>query len=380
MTLAINAAIVFVCLAAALHAASIAVAILRCRPRPPLPSPPYDAPAVSIIRPICGLENFLEETLRSTFLIDYPRFEILFCIARADDAAAPLIRRLIADYPWIDARLLVGDERIGTNPKLNNMLKGWRDAAHPFIVFADSNVLMPRDYMQRLLQPFGPATGLVCSPPAATRPAGLAAEIECAFLNGYQARWQLFADAMGLGFAQGKSMMWRRADLQAAGGLRALTCELAEDAASTKVVRAMGKRVRIVEAPFVQPIGRRVLRDVWKRQVRWARLRRASFPLCFMPEILSGGLAPLAAASLLAAHSGLPVWPALLAAAFLWYGGEILLARVAGWPATARIALASILRDLTIPLLWLVAWRDSFEWRGNAMTVAEDEVTPAQLS
>jgi ceramide glucosyltransferase len=380
MSIMNGAAIVFLVLAAVLHAASIVIAVLRARPRPPLASPPYDAPAVSIVRPVCGLENFLEETLRSTFLIDYPRVEILFCLAHADDDAAPLIRRLIADYPWIDARLLVGDERISASPKLNNMLKGWRDASHPFIVFADSNVLMPRDYVQRHLEKFDPATGLVCSPPAGARPAGLAAEIECAFLNGYQARWQLFADAMGYGFAQGKSMMWRRADLQAAGGLRALTCELAEDAASTKVVRAAGRQVRIVDAPFAQPIGRRALRDVWKRQVRWARLRRASFPLCFVPEILSGGLAPLAAAGLLAAQSGLPVLPVLLAAALLWYGGELALARAAGWPATTRTAFASILRDLMIPLLWLVAWRDSFEWRGNAMTVAEDDASPASLS
>ena len=44
------------------------------------------------------------------------------------------------------------------------------------------------------------------------------AEVEAGFLNTYQARWQLAADSAGFGFAQGKSMLWRRdlLDAQAA--------------------------------------------------------------------------------------------------------------------------------------------------------------------
>src|SRR5438128_1355144 len=82
-----------------------------------------------------------------------------------------------------------------------------------------------------------PVTGLVCSPPVGCLPDGVFAELECAFLNTYQARWQCVADSAGYGFAQGKSMLWRRDLLERAGGIRVLASELAEDAASTKVVR-----------------------------------------------------------------------------------------------------------------------------------------------
>src|SRR5204862_5576935 len=121
---------------------------------------------------------------------------------------------------------------------------------HDFVVFADSNVLMPRDYLQRLLAQFDAETGLVCSPPIGSRPHNLWAEVECAFLNGYQARWQILVDTVGLGFAQGKTMMWRKADLDRAGGLRRLGGEVAEDAASTRVVREAGLKVRNIDAPF----------------------------------------------------------------------------------------------------------------------------------
>ncbi len=106
-------------------------------------------------------------------------------------------------------------------------------------------------------------------------PTELWAELECAFLNTYQARWQCFADFIGLGFAQGKAMLWRRELLDEAGGIEALADEVAEDAAATKIVRAQRLRVRLVTAPFAQPLGCRSVFDVWRRQLRWARLRRA---------------------------------------------------------------------------------------------------------
>ncbi|MBZ0149247.1 MAG: ceramide glucosyltransferase, partial [Pseudorhodoplanes sp.] len=368
MTAAIAAAAAFLFITSTIHFGSVAVAMTRCRrPGQCLP-PPSHAPAVTIVRPVCGLENFIEETLRSSFLLDYPRVEILFCVARADDPAGALAQRLMADYPWIDARLLVGNERISGNPKLNNMFKGWREASHDFVVFADSNVLMPRDYVQRLLAQFDSETGLVCSPPVGSRPDNLWAEVECAFLNGYQARWQILADTVGLGFAQGKTMMWRRADLENAGGIRRLGEEVAEDAASTKVVREAGHKVRIVDAPFPQPLGARALADVWKRQARWAQLRRASFLSFFLPEIMSGALPPLAAAAFLAFALGMPIAATLFIFASLWYGAEMLLAFTAGCPLSPRSLPAAIVRDLMIPPLWAFAWSDAgFVWRGNAM-------------
>src|ERR1700722_9724134 len=258
----------FRAITAPLHTVSIIVTIFRCRPRPVL-APPPGAPPVTIVRPVCGLDNFVEETLRTSFELDYPEYELIFCVASERDPVVPVVRKLITEHKAISAKLLVGDDRISTNPKLNNCAKGWRAAAHPFVAIADSNVLMPRDYIQRLLAAWRPDTGLVCSPPQGCRPIGLWANLECAFLNSYEARAQFFADSLGIGFAQGKTMRWRHADLEAAGGIRALAAEVAEDAASTKIVRATGQRVRLVDGPFQQPLGRRTLRGVRRRQTRW---------------------------------------------------------------------------------------------------------------
>jgi len=176
MSLAILALSLFTAITLVLHLASVTVAIRRCRSHPPEPAPSPDAVPVSIVLPVCGLDNYLEDTLRSAFRLDYPRYELIFCVARPDDAAVPLVNRMMADHRWIDARLLVGGERISENPKLNNVFKGWREAAYPFVSICDSNVLLPRDYIQQLLRQFDPQTGLVCSPPIGCRPDGFFAE------------------------------------------------------------------------------------------------------------------------------------------------------------------------------------------------------------
>jgi len=368
MTLAIWAAASFVVLATTLHLAGMAVAMIRCRPPQAPLAAAADGPPVSLVIPVCGLDNYGEATLQSAFLLDYPSYELIFCAARTDEPAVPLVRRLIAKHPWINARLLVGDERISPNPKLNNVFKGWCAAANDWIVIADCNILMRPDYIQRLFAAWRSDTGLVCAPPTGCLPAGFWAELECAFLNGYQARWQYLADGLGVGFAQGKTLFWRRSDLEKAGGIRALGIEVAEDAASTKIVREAGLRVRLVNPPASQPLGRRSALEVWKRQARWACLRRATFPLFFAPEILSGAPAPIAALIFVALQTEGVVLPATVLFAALWYGAEFALALTVGWPVSGCFLVCVLLRDLMLPALWLNAWcSNQFEWRGTTM-------------
>src|SRR5262252_6680107 len=325
MTIAICAAGAFTIVATASQVGSVLIAIGRCRkPRSAMPKTALELlgltrflrrrglrlggkrrghsmatteTGVSIVRPVCGIENFGEATLRSGFELDYPNYELIFCAATANDPVVPLVRQLIAQYPELPAQLLIGNETISDNPKLNNVCKGWRAATHDWLVMADSNVLMPRDYIQRLRAAWRPDTGLVASPPIGGRPDGFWAELECAFLNTHQARWQYVADSIGIGFAQGKSMLYRKSDVERAGGIRLLASEPAEDAATTKLVRAAGLRVRLVDAPFEQPLGYRSAGEVWARQLRWAKLRQASFRQYYALEILAGGLGPLTAAA-----------------------------------------------------------------------------------
>jgi ceramide glucosyltransferase len=326
---------------------------------------------VSIIRPVCGIENHIEETLRSTFQLDYPRYEVVFCAADPNDPVIPIVRRLIAAHPNVEAKLLIGNAAVSANPKLNNLVKGWHAARYDWIMMADSNVLMPVDHLQRMLSVWRQDTGLVCSPPIGGAPQNLWAELECAFLNTYQARWQCFADGIGLGFAQGKAMLWRRELLDLAGGIEVLGSEIAEDAAATKAVRALGLRVRLVSQPFTQPLGNRGPAEVWGRQLRWARLRRTTFKLFFIPELFAGIIPPLTVAVAITVAAGWSIIATVFPLVAAWYAAEAFLAYRAGWQLSRRSIPVWMLRDALLPALWISAWvGNEFEWRGNPMSVA----------
>jgi len=358
----------------ALNFISVGIAIRRAKPRAtPLPPPP-NAPPVSIVRPVCGIDNFCEETLGSSFRLDYPHYEVIFCVARANDPVVPVVEKLIAAHQNVAARLIIGDEKVSANPKLNNCVRGWEAARYDWIVLADSNVLMPQDYIQRLLASWRPTTGLVCSMPQGSHPQNLWAEFEIAFLNTYQARWQYAADGVGTGFAQGKNMFWRRDVLEGGGGIRALAAEIAEDAASTKLVRNAGLKINLVDSPFQQPLGRRTLYDVWHRQIRWARMRRKTFPAHYLPEILAGSATPV----LVGAYAALLLgWNVPLTAGLVLlslYCAESILALANKWHFSWRLPFLFMLRDLMLPIVYVDAWLvNDFTWRGNAMSVREEE-------
>lgn len=345
--------------------ASTGLAMYRCR-RQRATRAPQQRPPVTLVRPLCGLEHFSDATLRSSFAIDYPDYEILFCVADADDPILPLARAIAAEHDGHDARILVGEDAIGANPKLNNMAKGFRQSKHAHIVFVDSNVFTPPDYLDQLMGALEGDAGMVTAPPVGCAPLGFWAELECAFLNTYQARMQYAIDTLGRGFAQGKTLCFHRADLDH-GGLAQLAAEPAEDAAATRMMQAKGRRIRLV-GPFPQLVGPRTALQVWKRHVRWAKLRRVSFPLFFAPEILAGLLPPLAALFAGLQLTGIAAPFALLAYAAVWYLPELLLQRSAGWP---RSLAALLLRDLLLPMVFIAGCAGSrFEWHGKAMTAS----------
>lgn len=324
-------------------------------------------PRISLVRPLCGLESFSGETLRSSFTLEYPNYELIFCVANPFDPIIPWVRAAMRAHPEVPSHLLIGDEKISINPKLNNMVRGWKTARFDHIAFIDSNVLLAPEFLQSLVLALRDDTGVVSAPPIGVAPRGFWAHVECAFLNTYEARWQYAADAVGMGFAQGKTLFYRRRELDS--GFMELADEPAEDAASTKMVRRRGLRARLA-MPSSQPLGTRSAADVWSRQLRWARLRRVTFPLEFAPEILTGCGVPLLSAGLAAYGFDFPVLPTVSILFAAWYVPEILMAAFCRWPANASMAAALIIRDGLIPALWVAAWMSrNFTWRGNGIEV-----------
>ena len=57
-------------------------------------------PAVSVLKPLHGMEPGLERNIESFFEQDYPEFELLFCARHSTDAGLKMANRLGSDIRW----------------------------------------------------------------------------------------------------------------------------------------------------------------------------------------------------------------------------------------------------------------------------------------
>ncbi|KAA1121241.1 hypothetical protein PGTUg99_027953 [Puccinia graminis f. sp. tritici] len=83
-----------------------------------------------------------------SWLLVLNRFEIIFCVAHPDDPARKVAQELISKYPAVRARLLIGDgeEQVGVNPKINNLMEAYRTAEADLLWILDSDNSSPGSF------------------------------------------------------------------------------------------------------------------------------------------------------------------------------------------------------------------------------------------
>ncbi|KAF2673041.1 ceramide glucosyltransferase [Microthyrium microscopicum] len=110
-----------------------------------------DAPHVTIIRPVKGLDPGLYDCLACTFHQQYPinKLTIFFCVDSENDPAVPTLRKLLKDYPQFDVQLFIETQDpnletrgwpMGPNPKIRSMSRAYREAKGDIVWIADCNV------------------------------------------------------------------------------------------------------------------------------------------------------------------------------------------------------------------------------------------------
>ncbi len=350
------------------------LALKRLASSPPHLDAPFALYPVSVLKPLKGRDPGLLENLESFFCLDYPDYELLFSVSDANDPAVSAVRELMKRHPTHPARLIIGAVEVGSNPKVNNLIRSYTDARHDWLLISDSNVRVARDYLKRLVAHVDNGTGVVTSVVSGHAALGMGGHLESVYLNTFYARWMHVAAAFGKPAVMGKSMLFRRSSAERFGGIKTLANYLAEDYMAGEAMRRLGLKVVIATDPIPQHVGRYTVREFWLRHVRWGRIRKAQAPVAFAFEpisspIISGMLGAFALEKI--AHG--PGFAAYLGLHLLiWSVCDLMLIRRMGAQLRWQTPIAWFAREALFLPLWLqIASGNTVSWRGSRITIQQ---------
>jgi len=246
--------------------------------QPPSSCAPSGAPApgVSILKPLCGVDDDLAENLASFAALEHPSFEVLLGVKSSRDPAFAVARAAVRQWPE-RFRLVVQRQEPGRNPKVNQLIGLARAARFPLLVVSDSNVRVAPAYLADIAAELrDPAVGMVTHPVCGAGERRLGSIFENLHLAGSVAPAIAVTHHLTRRpIVVGKSMALWKADLERLGGFEAVKDVLAEDHVLGSLVRRrLGKRVAVSPHPVVNVNRDRRLRDFWGRYARWSVLQR----------------------------------------------------------------------------------------------------------
>ncbi len=330
-------------------------------------------PPISILKPLCGHDDSLEDNLRSCFDQVYPEFEIIIAVHTAGDPAAPVAEKVIREYAGrVRARLIITGESTIPNAKSYSLNRLVREARFDLLLMSDSDVWVEPDLLARVAREFhNLQVGLVTCPYLAVAGKSMWSRLEAIGMNTELLGGVLVARMLeGMRFALGCTVAIRRNVLDAMGGFSYLQEFLAEDFVIGQRAAELGHEVVLSSSVIQHRIGSQGMMKNLSHRLRWARSTRRSRPAGYWGQLFTYPL-PLA---LLLWSVWPPAWPAVLLT---------LLVRSAAAAATANY----ILKDPLIRKEWwllpvqdvlgLIVWMggflgDTIVWRDRKCTVLRD--------
>ena len=335
---------------------------------------PLSAPQVTLLKPLCGVEPDTYECLRSFCDQDYPDFQVVFGVSHESDPAVALVRRLLAlrrAHPVLRLDLVADRRRHGSSNKVSNLINMLPLARHDFLVLADSDVRVGRDYLARVVAPLLDAgVGIVTCVYRGEARRGLWSALGCSFIN----EWfvpsvRVTAITGSRSFAFGATIALRREVLSSIGGFAAIANQLADDYRLGELTRKMGLRTVLSDVIVDVCVSERSLAELIQHELRWLRTIRALNPLGYGFSFVTFGV-PVAAVGTLLTGGKMAALALLLVTA---------VARLLLHLKTRRAGTA-IQQLLLLPvrdLLTVVLWSWSFvtrrvRWRDDDYLVARD--------
>jgi ceramide glucosyltransferase len=337
-----------------------------------------ETPAISVLKPLHGAEPRLRANLTTTQNQDYRGAAEIVCgTARADDPAAAEVLALIADAPAIPIRLVTGAQGSGANGKIGNLSVIFAEARHDIIVFADSDMAVPRNYLSRLSAELSrPGVGAVTCLYLGRSDSGFWSRLVAAGIDTHFVPASLIGLASGLGHpCMGSTIALTRRTLIEIGGFEAFANVLADDHAMGAAVRALGLEVAVPALTLTHACRETSLARLLRQELRWNATLRGIDPWGYAGSVVLHPL-PLALLGLAFGGGRLAITAIILALLFR----AAIAVGAAQTPAPARtlldrwLPLALVpLRDLVSFLIFVLAFLvRSVDWRGTSLNLERE--------
>jgi ceramide glucosyltransferase len=349
------------------------VHVLRHRRAPALPrSGAETPPGISILKPLCGVDDDLEANLAQFASLDYPRYEVLLGVKDIRDPAYAVARAAVARWPRV-MRLVLQEGEPGLNPKVNQLVTLASEARYDLWVISDSNVRVAPGYLDEIAEGFeDPEVGCVTHPIGGIGEQTLGSLLDNLHLASSAAAGVIAAKRLAdKDIVVGKSMALRREDVEALGGFFSVKDVLAEDFVIGQwVTRRLGKRVLVARTPVFNVSLKKCVGAFFKRYLRWSVIHHSSVGT---GTYLAQGLLNPVPLALLGAllEPGVATFAAVAAVALTKAAIDVTVFRLM---RPERVSWRSVPAVLLKDALLFVAWCNGLfsrtvDWRGNRLRV-----------
>lgn len=337
-------------------------------------------PAVSVIKPVCGLEKNLAENLSTACNQNYPDFEVIYSLQNETDPALNIVKGMRPDLKDDIIKVIVDDNAIGVNGKVNNLYNACARARGEIFVISDSDMHLAPDYLRAIVTPMTDGKiGMVCTLYRAWRPSGTLEALELLTYNSDFVPSLIFAYVTGASIVcPGATMAISREALDAVGGWEPLGDYFVEDYELARRVTEKGFRMVLIPYTVNMDVDIPSFHVWWRHQVYWDHnTKSVNFPGFFFTLLLRGVPFALLYALLGGAH-GLPI-----------------LIGTVGIRLVAGIVNAALLKDIDgFRNIWLLPVRDCFGifvwiaslfkrhtyWRGKPYILEKGKMKEARLN
>jgi ceramide glucosyltransferase len=325
-------------------------------------------PPVSILKSLKGLDPHMYSALRSHCLLDYPEYEVLFGVNDLGDPALALVEKLREEFPQAKLRVVHCPQTLGLNGKVSNLAQTLPQARYQHIIINDSDILVPRNYLQRVLAPSAqPGVGMVTALYRGLAGRTLGSKLEALGLSTDFSGGVLVARVMegGIRFALGATIATSKTVLREIGGLEPLADYLGDDYEMGARAAAAGYQVRLADVVVETALPDYSFREFWAHQLRWARNVKDRRGAQYFGLIVSFGLI-WAVLAVVAAPRAWWAWLALAVTAALRLTSGVVVGRgVLADSQVLRDLWLLPLRDMVALAIWLVSYfGNEVEWRG----------------